>query len=63
VTLRFNLPGDGECATPDGDRQEVVALVSDAEDGSIVLLCVAGIADGADFEACMPVTVRNHGNR
>jgi hypothetical protein len=63
ATLRFNIASDGNCTTLDGDRQDVIALLADLPDNSVVLLCLAGRADGADFESCMPVTVRNRGNR
>ncbi len=63
VTLRFDQASDGDCSTLDGDRQEIVALLSDVPDGSVVPLCIAGTADGADFETCMLVTVNNRGNR
>ena len=63
VTLRFNAASDGNCATLDGDRQDIISLVSDVPDNSVILICVAGRADGADFESCMPVNVNNRGNR
>jgi hypothetical protein len=63
VTLRFNLPSDGDCRTLDGDRQDVIALVTGAADNAALALCLSGRADGADFESCTTVTVKNHGNR
>ena len=47
----------------DGDRQDLIALLTDATDGSLVPVCLAGIVLGEPFEACSQVTVRNRGNR
>jgi len=63
ATLRFNQAPDGNCATLDGDRQDLIALLTDVIDGSMAPVCLAGTVSGEPFEACTEVTVRNRGNR
>jgi hypothetical protein len=51
-----------------GDRQDIIAVVSDLPDGSDVEICVAGTAEDAsgttrDFEGCSTITIKNKGNR
>lgn len=51
-----------------GNRQDIIAAVSDAPDGSSVSVCASGKARDADgilrpFEGCSDITIRNKGNR
>jgi hypothetical protein len=51
-----------------GNRQDVIAAVSDAPDGSSVEVCASGKARDTDgilrpFEGCSDITIRNKGNR
>lgn len=51
-----------------GNRQDIIAAVSDVPDGSSVAVCASGTARDADgilrpFEGCSNITIRNKGNR
>lgn len=51
-----------------GTRQDIIAAVSDATDGSTVTVCASGTARDADgilrpFEGCDDITIRNKGNQ
>ena len=51
-----------------GNRQDIIATVSDAPDGSSVAVCASGKARDADgilrpFEGCSDITIRSKGNR
>ena len=63
ANLKFDLASDGDCRTLDGNRQELLALLSDILDGTQVPVCVKSTIDGDTFECCAQVTVRNSGNR
>jgi len=64
ATLRFSMPSDGRCATLDGNRQDVIALLLDVPDGETASICVSGVHPDTGFvEACGAVTIQNRGNR
>jgi slime mold repeat-containing protein len=63
VTFKFNLPADGDCATLDGDRQDLAAKLTSVPDNTNETVCISGKVDGADFETCVSVLVRNKGPR
>lgn len=51
-----------------GNRQDIIAAVTDVTDGSSVAVCASGKARDADgilrpFEGCDNITIRNKGNR
>jgi hypothetical protein len=63
VTFKFNLPADGNCATLDGNRQDVAARLASVPDNTSATICISGRAGGADFQACVLVLVKNKGLR
>ena len=63
VTFKFNLPADGQCSTLDGDRQDISARLATVPDGTSATLCIAGTSNGADFQGCVLILVRNKGLR
>jgi hypothetical protein len=63
ATLKFNVGADGDCRTLEGDRQDLIALLSDVPDNTMAAVCVAGRVLGVPFEACTTVVIRNRGNR
>lgn len=61
LTVAFDDPATGS-------RQDIIAAVTDAVDGSSVAVCASGKARDADgilrpFEGCNNITIRNKGNR
>lgn len=61
ITVVFNDPATGS-------RQDVIAAVSDLEDGSVVDVCVKGVALDANgsirpFTGCSSITIKNKGSR
>jgi hypothetical protein len=64
MEIVFNRPSDGLCSTPDGNRQDIIALLLDAVDGETVEVCVAGSYPGdPSVECCAPVRVTVRGSR
>jgi len=63
VSLKFTRASDGDCRTQDGDRQDLVALLSDALDNSQAVVCITSSVTGIPFEACTTAAVKNRGNR
>jgi hypothetical protein len=63
VTFKFNLPADGDCATLDGDRQDIAAKLAAVPDGTSATLCITGSTNGTDFQACVLILVHNKGLR
>jgi len=63
VTFKFNLPADGQCATLDGDRQDIAAKLAAVPDGTSATLCIAGKTGGKDMQGCVLVLVHNKGLR
>ncbi|HEV8336184.1 MAG TPA: hypothetical protein VGR67_07210 [Candidatus Polarisedimenticolia bacterium] len=63
VTFKFNLPSDGDCATLDGNRQDIAARLASVPDNTSATICISGKAGAADFQACMLVLVKNKGLR
>jgi hypothetical protein len=63
VTFKFNLPADGDCATLDGNRQDIAARLSAVPDNTSATVCISGKTGGADVQACVLVLVKNKGLR
>jgi hypothetical protein len=63
VRLRFTRAADGDCRTLDGNRQDLIAVISDLPDGFPADVCVAGTYDQVPYVTCAQVTVKNRGNR
>ncbi len=64
TTFRFNQPSDGNCETPDGNRQDLIAVLADALDGEIAGVCFRSIYWGDEaFEGCAGTLIRSRGNR
>jgi hypothetical protein len=63
VTFKFNLPSDGDCATLDGNRQDIAARLAAVPDNTSATICISGKAGAADFQSCMLVLVKNKGLR
>lgn len=65
VTLRFDIPSDGQCETMDGGRQDIIALMLDIPNKEIAKICYQSKYPGISepFECCGEVRVTNHGNR
>lgn len=65
VTLKFRVPSDGNCATRDGNRQDLIALLLDVLDGETATICYSAghPAVSAPVSGCGPVVVINRGNR
>ncbi len=63
AALRFNLSSDGDCQTLDGDRQDLMAILSDVPDNTEAPFCVMGTVARLPFESCTTATVKNRGNR
>jgi hypothetical protein len=58
VTFTFNQPWDGYCFTPDGNRDNLGSKLFLFWD-TYATVCISGKTEGKDFQACMPVLVRN----
>lgn len=65
LKVSFSTPSDGLCATMDGNRQDIIALLADVPDGEAATICVSGLYPGylAPVEACASVAVQNQRNR
>ena len=64
LVVRFVDPSDGNPTTrEDGNAGDVLAMLMDAADGASAEVCIAGRIDGAAFQCCDAVTVRNQGLR
>jgi len=65
ATLRLSTPSDGRCATMDGNRQDILALLLDVPDGETATICVAGKhpAYPGLVQGCGTVVIQNRGNR
>jgi putative metal-binding protein len=63
VTFKFNLPSDGDCATLDGNRQDIAARLASVPDSTSATICISGNVAGADFQTCALVLVKNKGLR
>ena len=59
----FQAPSDGDPATPDGNAQDLLALMLEQPDAAMVEVCFAGTAEGSSFEACTRVRLTNRGLR
>ena len=60
---KFDTPSDGNCATLDGGRQDLAALLADALDGASVPICVGATVDGQTVTACGSTRVNNRFTR
>ena len=58
MVFRFNIPADGQCATLDGDRQEVIRRLLGLRDGETARICASTRVDGVQVEGCATVAVR-----
>jgi slime mold repeat-containing protein len=63
VTFKFDQPSDGDCSTLDGDRADLAARLVAIPNNTSATVCISGKADGADFQACTLMLVRNRGLR
>jgi hypothetical protein len=63
VTFKFNQPSDGDCATLDGDRQDLAGRLTSIPDNTTATLCISGKTNGTDFQTCVLVLVKNKGLR
>jgi slime mold repeat-containing protein/putative metal-binding protein len=63
ATFKFDVPSDGDCATLDGDRQDLAGRLAGFPDNSSATICVSGKVRGADFMGCTTALVRNKGLR
>ena len=63
ASLKFDRPSDGVCTTLDGNRQDLIAAMTDVPDGSSANVCVSSMVGGQVFQCCTSVRVLNHGNR
>jgi len=62
-SLKFDRASDGVCSSLDGNRQDLVAVMSDVPDGSNAQICVSSAVGGQVFQCCTSARVINHGNR
>ena len=63
ASLKFDRPSDGVCSTLDGNRQDLIAAMTDVLDGSNANVCASSTIGGQVFQCCTSVRVLNHGNR
>jgi len=63
ASLKFDRPGDGVCTTLDGNRQDLIAAMTDVPDGSSADVCVSSTVGGQVLQCCTSARVLNHGNR
>lgn len=63
VNLKFDKASDGNCLTLDGNRQDLLAALSDISNGASANICISGMAGGLVFECCASARILNKGNR
>jgi hypothetical protein len=63
LNLKFDRASDGNCHTQDGNRQDLLAALSDISNGTDADICISGLAGGQVFQCCASVRILNKGNR
>jgi hypothetical protein len=64
LQIIFDQPSDGLCSTPDGNRQDIIALLLDCIDDETVTICWSAAYPGdLSVECCAPVRVTVRGSR
>lgn len=52
LSLKFDKLHDGNCRTPDGNRQDLIAALTDVSNRTEAPICVSGMVGGQVFECC-----------
>jgi hypothetical protein len=61
--LRFNRPSDGDCATRDGDRQDLLGVLGGVPHKTEVTVCIRGVVNGETAEGCVTALFKNPRSR